>query len=96
DADAAGDRPLAFLQGGPGWDIFNESTLAGLIKLGGGYRIALSPSIKLDFLLGWQFLYLQPKVYEEYPGGEIQIANEYLGRNNEWIGALTFGASLSF
>lgn len=91
-----GDRPMAFAQGGPGWNIMNENSLAGVMKFGGGYRISLSEAIKLDFLLGVQFLYLSPKIYEEGYGGRSQIASENVGKNNEWTGGLTWGAALCF
>ena len=90
--DPEADRWFAFGDIGSGFSIKThpEEILSG--KLGGGYRMSLSRTTKLDFIAALRFFYTHPDI--EY-FGEI-IAPEEINRNNAYSTSLSLGISLTF
>ena len=61
-------------------------------KIGGGYRISLSRTTKLDFLVSARMTYTHPQVtYDK----EV-ISHDMVRRNNAYASALSLGISLTF
>lgn len=90
--DHMADRWFAFGDIGSGFSIKThpEEILSG--KLGGGYRMSLSRTTKLDFIAALRFFYTHPDI--EY-FGEI-ISPEEINRNNAYSMSLSLGISLTF
>lgn len=95
-----GDKPLenrwlAFLDVGCGISKLRiTDDIAGLLKLGCGYRISLNRSVKLDFLCGLQGAYYQPKVYETQ--GSLEVRGGDLRRNDSYNSSIFIGIGLVF
>ena len=86
------DRWLAFADMGSGICIKRpvQEILSG--KIGGGYRISLSRTTKLDFLVSARMTYTHPQVtYDK----EV-ISHDMVRRNNAYASALSLGISLTF
>lgn len=68
----------------------NGSTTAALGKLGGGYRVSLTRSVKLDFALAYQFTYAELEMYDDegnlLSSGRIRRNDNYLNSVNLSIG----------
>lgn len=97
-----GDSPLenrwfTFAEGGAGISFEGEDERPSPFgKLGAGYRISLSRSVKLDFLFACQLVYTHPDVSEDGGGVIIPVTGDRLRRNEAFVSALTFGIGLSF
>ena len=61
-------------------------------KAGGGYRISLSPSTKLDFIASLRMTYTHPYIIYD----DEFITMDKVNRNNSFISALSFGMALTF
>lgn len=93
--DPMRNRWMAFLGAGAGFNNFSNLTdLSAEGKIGGGYRISLNRSVKLDFLLAFQEVFTHPRAYESDAGN--YVPSERLRRNDAFISALTFGFALVF
>lgn len=61
-------------------------------KVGGGYRVSLSRTTKLDFIVSARMTYTHPQItYDK----EI-IIHDMVRKNNAYASALSFGISLTF
>ena len=77
-------------------DGLEFSTAAPCGRLGGGYRLSLSRSVKLDFLVTYQRLSDHPEVTELVDGTETPVTGGRLRRSDVLINAVTFGIALNF
>lgn len=86
------DRWMAFVDVGSGMNIKKRPQAIFTGKLGGGYRIALSQVVNLDFLVSLRLLYTHPDVvyYDEY------IDAGQINRNDGYIASLNIGIALTF
>lgn len=85
------DRWFTFLDIGSGVSVKRpvQEILTG--KIGGGYRLSLSESSKLDFLMSIRMTYTHPDVvyYEEV------IAHEKINRNDMSLGGISLGIAIT-
>lgn len=88
-------RWFAFADGGTAVGTKRPS-FSPVGKLGAGYRISLTRSTKLDFLLSYQIIYDHPAIKESIDGVTTDVPPERIRRNNTLINALTFGIGLNF
>lgn len=86
------DRWFSFVDLGSGISIKShpQEILTG--KIGGGYRISLSRSAKLDFLVALRSVLTHPDI--EYYGTEIDYSS--INRNNAYISAISLSMALTF
>lgn len=90
--DSRGDRWFTFMDGGSGISVSRHPQAVGTGKIGGGYRISMSPASKLDFLIALRMTLNRPEI--EYDGFEIPI--DKINRNNAYVNAVSAGISLTF
>ncbi len=89
DSSAMARRWLAYLDGGC---LFREGggDPGAIAKLGGGYRISLSRTTKLDLMVAYQFAYSDLTIYDDYgyevPESRIRCNNNFLNSINLSIG----------
>ena len=89
--NARADRWLGFIEAGSGVNIKKNPQMLAIGKVGGGYRISLSQTTKLDLLVSYRMSLTHP--YVIYDGYEVQ--HEMINRNNAYVSALTLGISLT-
>ncbi|MBO8445287.1 MAG: hypothetical protein IAC23_06300 [Bacteroidetes bacterium] len=89
-------RWFSFADAGAGIGSFYEKDVSPFAKLGGGYRISLSRSVKLDFMIAYQLLASHPGVTEEIDGVPTPVTGTRLRRNDMLTNALSFGIGLNF
>ncbi|MCD8206716.1 MAG: hypothetical protein LUD72_02130 [Bacteroidales bacterium] len=86
-----GSRWLAFLDGG--WAFSTSDYKAGAIgKAGAGYRISLSRSVKLDFMLSYEFASTDVDVYDE--AGD-RVSPSRIRRNDNYFSSINFSIGLT-
>lgn len=85
------DRWFGFMEAGSGVCIKKNPQMLAIGKAGGGYRISLSHTTKLDLLVSYRISLTHP--YVIYDGYEVQ--HEMINRNNAYVCALTIGISLT-
>lgn len=89
-------RWFSFLDGGAGIAVGRVTPLAPIARIGTGYRISLTRSAKLDFLMSLRGIYTHPQVKEPVDGMPADVPQERLRRSQAFYGALTFGIGLNF
>lgn len=89
-------RWFSFTDAGVGIGSFSEKDLSPFGKLGAGYRVSLSRSVKLDFMLAWQLLFSHPEITEDIGGVSTPVTGSRLRRNDIAANALSFGIGLNF
>ena len=87
-----GDRWLCYLDMGSGVCIKQNPQMIAVAKAGGGYRISLSRTTKMDFLLALRTSLTHPYIVMD---GYI-VPFDKINRNNAFISALSLGISLTF
>lgn len=93
--DPMRNRWIVFCSAGAGFnDIRNPWKLSAEGKLGGGYRISLNRSVKLDLVFAFQEVYTHPRAYESDAGN--YVPQERLRRNDAYISAFALGIALVF
>lgn len=90
--DRLGDRWLCFLDAGSGVCLKKNPQMTACLKLGGGYRISLSRTTKMDFIMAYRASLTHPEIVFDGKG----IPYDKINRNNAYVSALSFGISLSF
>lgn len=90
--DPLKDRWFTFVDLGSGICIKKEPQEILVGKIGGGYRISLSSSVKLDFLLSARITYTHPPVIHD----GVRISLKRTNRNNAYVGAFSVGMGISF
>ena len=88
----AGDRWLCYIDTGTGVCLKENPQMIAVGKIGGGYRMSLSKTTKMDFLLAYRTSLTHPKVV--FDGYTVPF--EKTNRNNAIIAALSIGISLTF
>lgn len=92
DINSSMDKMLVFADAGSGICIKENAQAIVTGKIGGGYRIALSPSSSIDILLAYRMTLTHPTVtYEK----DIVPMNR-INRNNAYISAISVGIGLNF
>ena len=86
------DRWFCFADLGTGISIKKNPQETLSCKLGGGYRLSLSRTTKLDFVASIRMTYTHIDI--NYKGYEIDP--DYTNRNNGYASALSFGLSITF
>ncbi len=90
--DGRGDRWLCYMDAGTGVCLKKNPQMTATGKIGGGYRLSLSRTTKMDFLLSYRMSLTHPQiVYDGY-----RIPFEMTNRNNAYVSALSVGVSLTF
>ena len=87
-----GDRWLCYIDAGSGVCLKENPQMIGVGKIGGGYRLSLSKTTKMDFLLAYRTSLTHPKVV--FDGYVVPF--EKTNRNNAFVTALSLGISLTF
>ena len=86
------DRWFTFADIGTGITIRNPIQANAAVKLGGGYRLALSRDTKIDFLAALRGTYTQPQVHNRHELISIEATN----RNDAFLLSISVGISLTF
>lgn len=89
-------RWFSFADAGAGIGSFREKDISPFGRLGAGYRVSLTRSVKLDFMLAYQLLFSHPEVTEDIEGVQIPVTGTRLRRNEILTNALSFGIGLNF
>lgn len=90
--DNRGDRWFCFLDAGSGVCLKQNPQMIAVGKVGGGYRMALSRTTKMDFLLGYRMTLSHPDiVFDGYT-----VPFEMINRNNAYVSAISLSISLTF
>ena len=92
-----GDNPLSdrwftFIDAGSGFTIKLPVQAIASVKLGGGYRMSLTPDSKIDVVAALRSTYTQPQIYHD---GEL-IDRKYTNRNDVYLFSASVGISLTF
>lgn len=90
--DSYANRWFSYIDGGNGIPVTRMHTSYYAGKIGGGYRISLSRSVKLDFNLAYRLSYISPDIYEY--GEKIPENNIY--RNDNYLSTIMLGVGLTF
>ncbi len=86
------DRWLAFADAGSGVCLKQEPQEIFTVKLGGGYRLALSRKTSIDFILAARATYTHPQIiYDKVP-----IPLDRTNRNIAYVSAVSLGMALNF
>lgn len=88
------DRFFTFLDGGIGIDEHLDGPLSWTGKAGAGYRVHLSRSINLDFLLDIRIVKTSPDIKD--PDSGVNLPDGYILRHNRRLDALTLSMALYF
>lgn len=87
-----GDRWLCYVDAGSGVCLKQNPQMIAVAKLGGGYRLSLSNTTKMDLLCAFRTSLTHPQiVFDGYT-----VPYEKTNRNNAFISALSLGISLTF
>lgn len=86
------DRLLCFIDAGSGVCIKVNPQMTVTGKIGGGYRLSLSRTTKMDFLFAYRMSLVHPEIIFD---GYI-VPKEMTNRNNAYVSAFSIGISLSF
>lgn len=90
--DGRGDRWLCFLDAGSGVCLKKNPQMIAVGKIGGGYRMSLSRSTKMDVLIAYRMSLTHPEIiFDGYT-----VPYEMTNRNNAYVSALSLGISLTF
>jgi hypothetical protein len=86
------DTWLAFADLGTGISLKHEPQEIVTGKIGGGYRINLSPGTKLDFIAAMRLAYTHPQIMD----GDDMITLKWTNRNIAFIQSFSLGMSIIF
>ena len=86
------DRWFTFVDAGSGISLKEKPQEIACGKIGGGYRLSLSRSAKLDILMAIRVVYTHPEI--SYYG--IIYSPQKMFRNDGMICSLIFGTNISF
>ena len=86
------DTWLAFADLGTGVSMKSEPQEIVTGKLGGGYRISLSPFTKLDFIAALRLAYTHPEIFD----GEEMITLKWTNRNTAFLQSFSIGMAITF
>lgn len=86
------DKLFLFADAGSGICIKENAQAIVTGKLGGGYRITLSPSSSIDILLAYRMTLTHPTVTYE----KDIVPMNWINRNNAYISAISIGIGLNF
>lgn len=89
-------RWFSFIDGGAGIGTATEARFSPAAKLGGGYRISLTRSAKLDFILSLRSIYTQPQITEFSDGDMVKVPSERIRRSQAFYNAIMLGIGLNF
>jgi hypothetical protein len=92
DLNKGTDKLIAFADAGSGLCIKDNMQLILSGKIGGGYRITLSPSSSIDILLAYRMTLTHPEVI--YDGYTVPM--KWINRNNAYISAISVSLGLNF
>ncbi len=92
NADPTSDRWFSFIDIGSGicLKVSPQEIMTG--KLGAGYRLSLSRTASLDFMLSGRFIYTHPQIIYD----KTLIPLERTNRNNAYVSAVSLGMALNF
>ena len=90
--DQMGDTWLAFADLGTGLSLKQEPQEIVTGKIGGGYRISLSPDTKLDFIAALRLAYTHPQIID---GGDM-IKLKWTNRNSALLQSFSLGMAIIF
>lgn len=94
---AEDDRWFAFLDVGPALKkTGSKADIAGNGRIGGGYRLSITRSVKLDFLISLRQVILRNINLQPGGMGTEYIEKEKIRRNNASYTALTLGVGITF
>ena len=86
------DRFFCFIDGGSGVCLKARPQMTATGKAGGGYRISLSKTTKMDILLAYRMSLVHPEiVFDGYT-----VTDDKTNRNNAYVSSFSIGVSLSF
>jgi hypothetical protein len=86
------DRWFMFMDAGSGISIKKPVQEIAVGKIGGGYRLALSRTTGLAFLMSARMTYTHPEIiYDKQP-----VSIDKINRCNAFLTAISLGISLSF
>ncbi len=86
------DRWLAFADLGSGICLKQDIQEIFTAKIGGGYRLALSRTASIDFILSARTIYTHPQItYDKVP-----IPLDRTNRNIAYVSAISLGMALNF
>ncbi len=90
--DRRGDRWLCYLDAGSGICLKKNPQMIAVGKVGGGYRLSLSNTSKMDLLFAYRMSLTHPQiVFDGY-----SVPSDMTNRNNAYVSALSIGISLTF
>ena len=85
---------MNFIQGGVGFDEYFDDDPSISTKMGVGYRVALSRTADIDFILSYRTCIDHPEVYDNWEGKYVEKRN--IRRNNALYHSVCFGIAISF
>lgn len=85
------DRFLCFIDAGSGVCIKVNPQMTASGKIGGGYRLSLSPTTKLDLIIAYRMSLVHPDVI--FDGYTVPF--EKINRNNAYVSSFSIGISLT-
>ena len=92
NAEKNHDRWFMFMDAGSRISIKKPVQEIAVGKIGGGYRLALSRSTGLDFLMSARMTYTHPEIiYDKQP-----VSIDKINRCNAFLTAISLGISLTF
>ena len=86
------DTWLAFADVGTGISLKHEPQEIVTGKVGGGYRVNLSPDTKLDFIAAFRVAYTHPQIYD----GDDEITLKWTNRNTAFLQSFSIGMAITF
>lgn len=94
--DPLKSRWFSFIDGGTGISIGTGARFSPLARVGAGYRVSLTRSAKLDFILSLRSIYTRPQISEFSDGDMVSVPDERIRRSQAFHNAVTFGIGLNF
>lgn len=94
--DPLKSRWFSFIDGGAGIGIGTTARFSPIAKVGAGYRISLTRSAKLDFLLSLRSIYTRPQITEFSDGDMTEVPQERIRRSQAFYNAVMIGIGLNF
>lgn len=89
-------RWFSFIDGGTGIGTGTAARFSPVAKLGAGYRISLTRSAKLDFILSLRSIYTKPQITEFSDGDMVPVAADRIRRSEAFYNAVMLGIGLNF
>lgn len=89
-------RWFSFIDGGTGIGTGTVARFSPVAKIGAGYRISLTKSAKLDFMLSLRSIYTHPQITEFSEGDMVQVPSDRIRRSQAFYNAVMLGVGLNF